>query len=101
MNTTSNNYSIDLNKNILSVIEIALRFSVSKSSVYNWIKLYKSGNLTIKNEYIKVTSKFQNLDIRNIILEHIKENSNFIYSTINHTNLVRNQSAFKIYKSNV
>jgi predicted DNA-binding protein YlxM (UPF0122 family) len=43
MNTTSNNYSIDLksrvineyNKNILSVIEIALRFSVSKSSVYN------------------------------------------------------------------
>lgn len=105
MNTTSNNYSLDLknriineyNKHILSVIEIAKIFSVSKSSVYNWIKLYKENDLHIKEKYTKQTSSFQNLDIRNIILDHIKSNPNFSY--LNLIKIIENKTTINICKS--
>ena len=105
MNTKSNNYSMDLksriineyNKNILSVVKIALKFSVSKSSIYSWIKLCKACKLTTKTEYTKPTSKFQNQEIRNIILEHVKENTNFIYQNL--IKNIQNKTNIKIGKS--
>ncbi len=105
MNTRSNNYSLDLksriineyNKNILSATQISALFSVSKSSVYNWIKLYKLDTLTNKIEYIKPTSNFQNSNIRSIILDHIKTNSNFSY--LNLIKIIETQTTIKISKS--
>ena len=88
MNLKSNNYSMDLklriiktyNEKIYNVIEIAKIYNISKSSIYSWIKLYKNSQLLPKQEYIKPTSKFQNIKIRNIILTYISENPNFIYT---------------------
>ena len=105
MNIKSNNYSIDLksriineyNKNILSVVKIASLFSVSKSSVYNLIKLYRSGKLTSKKEYTKHSSKFQNHEIRIIILTHIKDNSNFFY--LNLIKIIEDKTNIKIGKT--
>jgi len=105
MNIKSNNYSLDLksrvineyNKNILNVTEIAKLFSVSKSSIYNWIKLYNAKKLTNKKDYIKYSSKFQNPKIREFILNHITNNSNFVY--LNLIFLLNKELHIKIGKS--
>ncbi len=105
MISNSNNYSFDLksrvineyNKKQKNVKEICLLFSVSKSSVYNWIKLYNSNELTIKKEYIKPTSKFCNLEIRNIIFEYVTLNPNFIYSLL--INIIKDKTTIEIKKS--
>ena len=105
MNTKSNNYSLDLksriineyNRHILSVVKIATLFSVSKSSVYNWIKLYKQDTLKTKIQYTKSKSNFQNSDIRSIILEHIKINPNFLY--LNLIEIIATKTTIKIGKS--
>lgn len=105
MNTRSNNYSLDLksriineyNKHILSVIKIATLFSVSKSSVYNWVKLYKQDILKNKIQYTKQKSNFQNSDIRSIILDHIKTNPNFSYLSL--IEIIKTKTTIKIGKS--
>ncbi len=105
MNIISNNYSLDLksrvineyNKKIKSVEEISFDFSVSKSSVYNWIQLYKNDNLTVKKAYIKPTSKFHNPEIRVIISDFVSLNPNFIYTCLITT--IREKTHIKISKS--
>jgi transposase len=105
MNIKSNNYSLDLklriintyNKKIYSIPNLATLFSVSKSSIYNWIKLYTNNNLLSKTKFIKITSKFQNPQIRSIILNFITLNSNFIYTDLittvyNTLNIIINKS---------
>ena len=90
MTKWSNNYSIDLklrvintyNQKIYKINDIVKIFCVSKSSVYNWVKLYKSEELTSKITYIKPKSNFHNIQIRNIISEYVKINTNFIYSIL-------------------
>jgi transposase len=87
MNIKTNNYSLDLklrivkvyNEKILTVPNICKLFCVSKSSVYNWIKLFNDNQLYNKKIYIKPTSFFQNKEIRNFILTYIQLNPNFDY----------------------
>src|SRR5271154_709660 len=87
MKLVSNNYSSDLKLRIIhlycnktyNVKQLTDIFNVSKSSIYNWINDYKSNKLTIKKQYIKPTSKYQNNDIRNIILVYVNQYPNFIY----------------------
>jgi hypothetical protein len=56
MNTTSNNYSINLKSRVINKYNKNI-LSISKISVYNWIKLYKSGNLTTKIKMYNRMSK--------------------------------------------
>ncbi len=90
MNLKSNNYSLDLKLRVVNaylkeqytVADICDIFKISKSSVYNWIKLYKNNELTNKISYVKPTSNFRNKDIRNFIFNFINKNPNFIFATI-------------------
>lgn len=90
MHLKSNNYSIDLKLRVVdafldkiySISDIVKIFNVSKSSVYNWVNLFKSNQLNPKCEYTKQFSNFRNPQIRNTISEYIKTNSNFIYSKL-------------------
>ena len=101
----SNNYSLDLksrvineyNKKIKNIKEISSDFSVSKSSVYNWIQLYKNDDLTVKKAYTKPTSKFHNSEIRVIISDFIGSNPNFIYTCLIAT--IKEKTHIKISKS--
>jgi len=87
MNLKTNNYSLDLklrvikayNEKILNVSNICKLFCVSKSSVYNWIKLFNNNELGVKKEYIKPTSYFQNKEKISIFCIH-----QLLYSYINH-----------------
>lgn len=105
MNLKTNNYSVDLKLRVVNaynnkthnVTDICRTFSVSKSSVYNWINLYKNNKLTSKCEYIKPTSKIHNENIRNIILSHIQSFPNFIYVDL--ITLIRTSINIKISKS--
>jgi transposase len=101
----SNNYSLDLKsrvineylKNDKTVKKIASIYSVSSSSVHSWIKLYNNGQSFIKNNYIKIDSKFRNFEIRNIIRQYVYKNPNFIYfSLIEH---IYTKTNIKISKS--
>lgn len=86
-NIRSNNYSLDLKMRVIEtyrtgkykVSDISDMFMVSKSSVYNWIKLYNISKLSDKQRYIKSSSSLRNPKIRNIVLLYIQNNPNFIY----------------------
>lgn len=105
MNFRSNNYSLDLkirvineyNKKIISATKIATLFNVSKSSVYNWIKLYNDNELKNKIKYIKPNSIIHNLDIKNTILDHVNINPNFLY--LNLIKIIKQKTKIKINKS--
>jgi len=88
-----------LNEHTLDVVEISALFSVSKSSVYNWIKLHKQNDLKNKTQYTKPKSNFQNSEIRSIISEHIKINPNFSY--LNLIKVIETTTTIKISKSSL
>ena len=108
-----NYYSYDLKCKIINlylnnsytVIQLTNLFNISKSSIYNWIKLYNNGTLKIKKDnFIKNNSFFRNPIIRVNIKFYIIRNPNFIYKKLisyifNKTNiLICKSTLFDIIK---
>ena len=108
-----NYYSYDLKCKIINlylnnsytVIQLTNLFNISKSSIYNWIKLYNNGALKIKKDnFIKNNSFFRNPIIRVNIKFYIIRNPNFIYKKLisyifNKTNiLICKSTLFDIIK---
>lgn len=87
MKLNSNNYSNLFRLRIVklfienkyTVLELVKIFCVSKSSIYNWIKLFKNNNLKEKTKYFKSSSILRNQQLQSFIQEYITNNPNFNY----------------------
>ena len=108
MNLKSNCYSNDIKLRVVklfidnkySVKQLVELFSVSKSSIYNWINTYKNSNLLQKSSYVKVNSKFRNITIREFILKYVSSNPNLNYTElIQQINNGCNKNKIEILKS--
>lgn len=101
-----NYYSYDLKIKIVElyffkqfdVLKISNLFNISKSSIYNWIKLYSSNSLNkTKQKYVLKNSKFRNIDIRNAISSYTTKKPCFNYITL--LNYIKRKTNIKISKS--
>ena len=101
-----NYYSYDLKIKIIelyfcnhfNVLKISNLFNISKSSIYNWIKLYNSNSLNeTKQKYVLKNSKFRNINVRNAIINYTTKKPCFNYITL--LNYIKRKTNIKISKS--
>ena len=86
-----------LNK-IYSVIEGAFLYKISRSTIYNWINLYKSNKLFTKKKYKRIKYKFS-VTIFNFINAYVKRDTNFNYKIL--INLILYRFNLIISKSSI
>jgi len=100
-----NSYSLDLKLRVVnahlnlhySISKIVDLFLVSKSSVYNWVSLYKQNLLTSKLHYTKPLSIIYNSNVHDIIKNYISTSYYFDYKFL--ISLIHTNTSYLISKS--